>query len=371
MFRKRQESIFPSNWGVFAAYVIILLIMILYAHFQQNSISSLQYLNVKVSDLTFEYWDMVTQEEPLYVHDFYSLSDKLETILQTHHFYQVAVTVPNFDKDRFQFLLETPEQPRHFDQIFHTLTDVLHSLDQNLSQSMKTLNFTFIGLSIMLIFISIFLEVERYQRYMAEIQMKEIDRKLITLMDQEKHRIAMELHDDVAQRLSLVKQYLMQHHSKSTQNADTAPLRNIKTAITRIRTLSGELRNPKREELSFQEQLKLLFSDFASLSSIQLRYGFTGLKDQSFSELLQLHVYRIFQELLSNGLRHSGADEIEIRVTVLNSNLMIYYGDNGIGTENRLESINYRIHILEGKMKQVEKEESGMHLMISIPVKKI
>ena len=196
------------------------------------------------------------------------------------------------------------------------------------------------------------------------------DKSLMDVLERERNLIAIELHDDVAQKLSLISQHF--HKPAAEENTDILK-RYTADVIQKIRTMAHSLRSPDFPEGNFQKQIELLTADFSSISHISLAISFNGLSVLRISDNMKLHIYRIIQELLSNCRKHSSAEKVSLSILYVHPTLKISYTDDGVGMDlNRsysglgLRSIEYRARILNAEMNKTSAQ--GLQILMNIPV---
>jgi len=236
--------------------------------------------------------------------------------------------------------------------------------------------------SIVLIFIMATLNTKILNNYVKEvsIQKENLEQQVLArtrLYDQlEKERslIAFELHDDIAQKMAIIKRYFS---NKNSIDEHIVLLENYSSdVIKRVRYLSRMLKAPDNPNVSFKDYLETLFSDFNVLSDFKLNRRTIGLNALILQPAAALHIYRIIQEILTNSRIHSEATEIDFLMVYSHPTLNIKYKDNGKGFDPYLvyrkgiglDSIKYRLEILNGDYKLNSAEGEGTDISIDIPV---
>lgn len=248
----------------------------------------------------------------------------------------------------------------------------LDSYSLDLYRSQTILFIAFVILSVILSILLTISELDQMKKYEREKNKRVNDQKLIEVLEDERNLIAVELHDDVAQKLSVISQ----HFDDSSQIEHSELLKRYNSdVIHKIRTMAHALRSPEFNLGNFQKQLEFLYSDFKSISNIELDATFIGLTVVELNDDHQLHIYRIIQELLTNCRKHSMAKTVKISVLYSHPMLKLHYIDDGVGmvsNENRnslgLKSIQYRLNILNANMQVSSKK--GLDITITIPVGK-
>lgn len=198
----------------------------------------------------------------------------------------------------------------------------------------------------LLLAFSIVFFVVNYQRRVIRHQneIKSInDQKQLELIqasiqgqEEERTRIATELHDDVGATLSSVRLFL---HSSMNKDADESVILQSKQlldqSISSIRNISHKLQPAILNQLGLQASLESLSSIINRSSSLTLTY--TSLFPlPKLNDNIELSVYRILQELTSNIIKHSEASSISIESSVSNGFLKIILLHDGHGLTNEM-----------------------------------
>jgi two-component system, NarL family, sensor histidine kinase UhpB len=164
-------------------------------------------------------------------------------------------------------------------------------------------------------------------------RLREVAARALRAEEEERKRIARELHDDTAQTLAalLIRLRLVRAVPDDARDGVLEELRaELVEAIERVRRFARGLRPPALEELGLEPALESHVRGLAETAGISIRLQAEpmsgGLHPQT-----ELVLYRIAQEALSNAVRHSGADRIDVRLARRGPNVEITVTDNGRG----------------------------------------
>ncbi len=227
-------------------------------------------------------------------------------------------------------------------------------------------------------------EVQRLERESAE-SYRALSARIIELQDTERRKIARELHDSVGQYLAGLKINLGR---LETRLRDAAPgVRDLASettqlaerAVTEVRTISHLLHPPLLEELGLVAAVKWYAEGFAKRSGIQFRLDLAETAERLPREI-DLALFRVLQEALTNVHRHSGADAVEIRVGCTRSEVDLSVRDNGHGIPQEklarfrsglaggigLAGMKERLGELGGRL-SVESSSSGTLITATLP----
>lgn len=199
------------------------------------------------------------------------------------------------------------------------------------------------------------------------------------ILENERHRIARELHDSVSQQLFAAAMML----SAVNQQKDQLPeqfaqqLEMIEHIIgesqTEMRALLLHLRPIQLDGKTLKKGIEQLLKELCSKINTDIKFE---IENVSLSHGIEDHLFRIVQELLSNVLRHAKAQELEVYLKRVNETVQLRVIDDGVGfnmDEKKsgsygLENIRERIAGIGGNVKIISFPESGTSVEISIPV---
>ncbi len=174
------------------------------------------------------------------------------------------------------------------------------------------------------------------ERRMADHKLKELTQRIIDTQEEERARIARELHDGISQHLVGVR-YLLDLAQRRVKNGTDDAYATIERgtkglsgAIREVRRISHDLRPGILDDLGLRSALIALTENFSERTGIIVK-----LNSVSFKNLLpadaKTALYRVAQEALSNIERHSNANKVTIDLTAKPSGLRMTIIDNGHG----------------------------------------
>ncbi|MBZ0100332.1 MAG: hypothetical protein K8F30_14725 [Taibaiella sp.] len=148
--------------------------------------------------------------------------------------------------------------------------------------------------------------------------------------EDERNRIASELHDDVGVTLASVKLFLNSQNSEFGNRPVFARSRElIDETINKVRGLSHRLQPALLKQFGLDASLRAFFDSFKDASHISITYHPATLP--RMAEDKELAVYRIIQELMNNAIKHSGADNIYCSCSVGQGQFTTSFSHNGGG----------------------------------------
>jgi PAS domain S-box-containing protein len=224
-------------------------------------------------------------------------------------------------------------------------------------------------------------------RRASEDQIHNLSQQLIQAQEDERQLISRELHDTVAQDLSVAKMKgdLIYAELSSRQLPEAGRAREICEALQKtilgVRNMAYELRPPALEGLGLVETIYRFCEDFTQMSGVPVDFQSAGLKNLKLNHAIQINVYRLVQEGLTNIRKHAAADKVTLKLVAAFPNIILRIEDNGRGfdvqartalssQEKRmgLRSMQERVTLLNGKIKLQSKPGQGTKVFIKLPL---
>jgi PAS domain S-box-containing protein len=169
------------------------------------------------------------------------------------------------------------------------------------------------------------LEESRRVIELRTLELQKLSGQLLHIQDEERRRIARELHDDLGQQLSALKMMLNnpKDHEEACQTADKA--------LASVRNLSYLLHPPLLDETGLRSALYWYVEGLTKRSGIQISLS---VKPQIFPRLsreLEMTIFRVVQEALTNVYRHADSDSARVEIDKLEEWVVVRVRDHGKG----------------------------------------
>jgi len=223
---------------------------------------------------------------------------------------------------------------------------------------------------------------ERFNKELSE--QKDRSNSVIQGQEQERKRMAREVHDGVGQMLTALK-----FHTEALVPADEKQGKNFESikdllqmVIREVRRISSALLPTVLSDFGLVAALKDMATTFNSLGhSVELVFD-SDILEEHLDKTIEISLYRIAQEAVNNALKYAKAGKIQI---VLNSDvefLNLTINDDGIGfspeekinsnryksTGNGLTSMRERAELIEGNFSIVSAPASGTQIIVEVPL---
>jgi len=232
---------------------------------------------------------------------------------------------------------------------------------------------------------------ERTQRRRAEEQLRQSHEQLRALSvylqsvrEEERTRIAREVHDELGQALTSCKLDLswianrLPRHLKPLLDKTRRLSEHIDFTIQTVRRISSELRPGVLDHLGLAAALEWQANEFQNRTGIRCDVH-ASLREPVLAQELNTTLFRIFQETLTNIIRHAGATRVAVNLKETDGNILLQVRDNGRGISDAeqtspgsmgLLGMRERAALLGGDFKITTPARTrGTQITVSIPVR--
>jgi PAS domain S-box-containing protein len=195
-------------------------------------------------------------------------------------------------------------------------------------------------------------------------ELRRLSVRLMTMQDQERRRIARDLHDGLGQELAVAKMVLDKMHLRnSTQPMEETWVQAsdiVDRAIQQVRTISHLLHPPLLDEVGLLSALAWFVDGLTKRSGIETSLDVQPPDFPRLAADVETAVFRIVQEALTNVFRHSEAHKVWITLTQKNGMMVVSVRDDGKGIGQRIAELQPdSVGVGIGGMKQRAKEFGG------------
>jgi len=218
------------------------------------------------------------------------------------------------------------------------------------------------------------------ERKLAEQVLLGMTRKLVEAQEQERARIARELHDDINQRLAVLAieiERLRGHNDLSCEvHRCVHELQELTADLSsRVYALSYELHSSALDVLGLVKGVKSWCKEFAARREMQI--DFKGADLPGLSPEISLCLFRVLQEALQNAAKYSGVRRIEVQLTENSGEIHLVVSDSGRGFDIEaarregglgLTSMQERVRLVGGTIAIESKPMRGTTIHVRVPL---
>jgi signal transduction histidine kinase len=228
--------------------------------------------------------------------------------------------------------------------------------------------------------VRVFAELHRKTRQLEMLnhELRRLSGSLIAAQDQERRRIARELHDSLGQDLSAAK--MVADGMPNQSAAQVSAL--IDHALQQVRSMSHLLHPPLLDEVGLRSALECYVDGFTKRSGIEASIDVQPPDFPRLTPELEIAVFRIIQEALTNVFRHSEARKASVSLVRANGQVLVTVCDDGKGMADYtmrlrpdtigigLGGMRQRVKEFGGEL-QLRNANPGTLIEVSIPLKSV
>ncbi len=226
--------------------------------------------------------------------------------------------------------------------------------------------------------------IEAIERY-RNMYDKRLLSSMMSAEENERQRIAKELHDGLGPLLSSAKMSLSYAAKESTPHKNKEEIMNrikelIDESVHSVREISNNL-SPNTLSTFGLKRALTSFINKLPLPPERKIYFNTNIKQERFDSETEILLYRVCSELINNSLKHSKASELNLLIEHQNDKIFLQFSDNGIGFDYDklknepdglglgLSNIESRVSLLNGSVSMDNEIGKGSKTTIHVPIK--
>ncbi|MGJ8615575.1 MAG: cache domain-containing protein [Sulfitobacter sp.] len=220
------------------------------------------------------------------------------------------------------------------------------------------------------------------ERRLADAKLKKLTQRVFDAQEEERGRVARELHDGISQILVGVR-YALDNARRRLDRGDSnaaEPLgkgiASLGEAITEVRRISRDLRPAVLDDLGLGPAIKTLSEEFQNRTGITCHFATVVFRNRLDNDA-KIALYRIAQEALTNIERHSGATKVQIDLRGHTQGATLKISDNGKGLSTRkpatnpglgLRNMQERMEQLGGRLRMSDVLGGGTAIEATVPL---
>jgi|KBSSwiStaDraftv2_1062776.scaffolds.fasta_scaffold44978_2 PAS domain S-box-containing protein len=212
---------------------------------------------------------------------------------------------------------------------------------------------------------------------MRTTALRHLSVKLMRSQDEERRKIARNLHDSLGQHLAAIKMNLESLSRSDTKDDDklSAAMESVNRSIIETRTLSSLLHPPLLDEVGFVSVARWYSAEFAKRSGIKVKLDLPDGRNR-LPESTEIALYRILQESLTNVHRHSGSPLVDLGLKITENQVQLIVRDFGCGIPAvlglnhagvGLSGMRERVADLGGSF-DIESDSNGTAVIVKFPL---
>jgi PAS domain S-box-containing protein len=220
------------------------------------------------------------------------------------------------------------------------------------------------------------------ERKLAEEALSSVSRKLIEAQENERARIARELHDDIGQQLALLSVTLEQTKlvasgsDKNVRNCLDELRKQILTIASAVHTMSHELHSSTLRYLDLGSAMRGFCAELAKQKKVDINFFHKDVPG-GVSQDISLCLFRVLQEALHNAVKHSESREFNVELCGRDSMIYLTVRDSGIGFDLKtalkgrglgLNSMHERMKLVDGELSVESQIHRGTTIHARVPV---
>jgi PAS domain S-box-containing protein len=217
-------------------------------------------------------------------------------------------------------------------------------------------------------------------------QMRELSRKILDAQEDERKRVAQEIHDSIGGHLAAIKFALEEKLESMGQNPSSTGISlekiiaYVDEAINESRRISVNLRPSLLDDLGLLATISWFCREFEKVHMDLLIEQQLEVQEDEIPEMSKVVIYRVLQEAMNNVAKHSDATRVRLHLAKNDNRIEFSVADNGRGfdpEEQFLEStaisgfglmgMRDRTILCDGRFEIVSKKEEGTTVLISLP----
>ncbi|ANE46703.1 histidine kinase [Paenibacillus swuensis] len=210
--------------------------------------------------------------------------------------------------------------------------------------------------------------------------------KIILAQEEERKRIAREIHDGPAQSMANIvlrteiAERMIGKQEFEMVRVELGDLKSqVRDGLEEIRKIIFNLRPMALDDLGLIPTLRKYVQDYEEKTLIRTRFDMIG-KEARLPSAMEVAIYRLVQEAFTNGFKHASASFISLEVTFQLHMVKIVIQDNGVGfntdkfevsaagSHYGLIGMRERVELLEGRMELQSAQNAGTKITMLIPV---
>jgi PAS domain S-box-containing protein len=211
-------------------------------------------------------------------------------------------------------------------------------------------------------------------------QLRNLSAHLQDILEEERANIAREIHDELGERLTGIRldiSWIESHLSDSCiKDRFPALIKVVDDTIKTVRKISTELRPSLLDDFGLVDAIEWQATEFEKRTGISCKVK-SFVKQTLTNKKIEITLFRIFQESLTNILRHASAREISVQLLLAENTVELSIADDGVGMDlNTVKSkktlglmgMKERVYMVDGEYNITSNVGKGTTITVSVPI---
>ncbi len=221
------------------------------------------------------------------------------------------------------------------------------------------------------------------ERRLADAKLKRLTQRVFDAQEEERGRVARELHDSISQilvgvrfALDSARRRLASGKMAAAEASLDQGTENLATAISEVRRISRDLRPAVLDDLGLGPAIKALTDEFTKRTGVEIEFSTVVFRNRLDPEA-KIALYRIAQEALTNIERHADATHVSVDLRGHRRGATLRVVDNGRGITGNtgpqmpglgLRNMQERVEQLDGTLRIYDNARSGCVIEATVPL---
>lgn len=228
------------------------------------------------------------------------------------------------------------------------------------------------AVAIVILIIFVFSYIYNRNRYKSRLALQQATEKqnrtraILETEENERRRIAADLHDGVCQTLATISVQL-----KSPNRSMDSVQQLLDEATDEVRAAAHRITPELLKHLGLAKAIEISLERLNNSGSGTLFHFYELIETQAVDELLQVMIYRAFQELVNNIIKHARATEVNVHLSIDDENVTLLIEDNGVGFDTAdskpglgLKNLANRVKVFNGLLTIDSMPQKGTTIII-------
>jgi len=288
----------------------------------------------------------------------YVMRDLIGLAEQGGGFYRYLWQKPSKDEleEKLSYVVQVPKfnwmmgTGLYIDDIAKEVAATRLKVTRNIRNTFFTVVVILLGTIIIIALVGVAINMHASQ--LADVRLRELAHRYVQFQVSQRRNFARELHDGINQLMVSVKFRLELARDKLGKDDDSAVndiskgCDVLNMAIQEVRRISHDLRPIQLDDLGLESALYSMTSDFAERTEIDMNVRLE-LPERRLPDDIEISLYRIVQEALTNIEKHAQAEQVSVRIWSREGHIWVEVSDDGVGfvpdkTESGIGLLNMR-----------------------------